>query len=51
MERLKEHIRHIDKDRKGFLPRAEVYTILRGQKLPIDVILLESLLDVYVYFS
>lgn len=39
---------HIDKNRTGYLPRNDVYSVLRGQKLPIDVMLLDSVLDVYV---
>lgn len=48
MDRLVEHFLYADQFRKGFLPRKIVYTLLRGLRLPIDVQLLEAMLDEYV---
>lgn len=45
LDRLKEDLHHWDRDRTGFLPREFLYTILRGCRIPIDVELLNSMLD------
>ncbi|XP_011689860.1 PREDICTED: EF-hand domain-containing family member C2-like isoform X2 [Wasmannia auropunctata] len=45
LDRLEEDLRHWDEDKTGFLPRESVYTILRGCRIPVDVELLNSMLD------
>ncbi|XP_011881630.1 PREDICTED: EF-hand domain-containing family member C2-like isoform X3 [Vollenhovia emeryi] len=45
LDRLKETLHHWDEDRTGFLPRESLYTILRGCRIPVDVELLNSMLD------
>ncbi|XP_024947143.1 EF-hand domain-containing family member C2 isoform X2 [Cephus cinctus] len=45
LDRLTEAIHHWDRSRSGYLPRSELYTILRGCRIPIDIELLNSMLD------
>nr|XP_012216880.1 PREDICTED: EF-hand domain-containing family member C2-like [Linepithema humile] len=45
LDRLKEDLYHWDRDKTGFLPRESLYTILRGCRIPVDVELLNSMLD------
>ena len=45
LDRLAEDIHHWDRARTGFLPRTELYTILRGSRIPVDPELLNSMLD------
>ncbi|XP_050466655.1 EF-hand domain-containing family member C2-like [Cataglyphis hispanica] len=45
LDRLKEDLHHWDRDRTGFLPREFLYMVLRGCKVPVDVELLNSMLD------
>ncbi|GAB1869468.1 EF-hand domain-containing family member C2 [Camponotus japonicus] len=45
LDRLKEDLHQWDGDRTGFLPRESLYTILRGCRVPVDVELLNSMLD------
>ncbi|XP_020289253.1 EF-hand domain-containing family member C2-like isoform X2 [Pseudomyrmex gracilis] len=45
LDRLKEDLLHWDRDRTGFLPRESLYAILRGCRIPVDVELLNSMLD------
>jgi len=45
LDRLEEDLRHWDEHRTGFLPRESLYTILRGCRIPVDVELLNSMLD------
>ncbi|KAG7202805.1 hypothetical protein KM043_009964 [Ampulex compressa] len=45
LDRLQEDLHHWDRERTGFLPRHTVYTILRGCRIPVDVELLNSMLD------
>ncbi|XP_012535562.1 EF-hand domain-containing family member C2 [Monomorium pharaonis] len=43
--RLEEDLRYWDEDKTGFLSRESLYTILRGCRIPVDVELLNSMLD------
>ncbi|EZA50209.1 EF-hand domain-containing family member C2 [Ooceraea biroi] len=45
LDRLEEDLHHWDRNRTGFLPRESLYTILRGCRIPVDVELLNSVLD------
>ncbi|XP_046604333.1 EF-hand domain-containing family member C2-like [Neodiprion virginianus] len=45
LDRLEEDLHHVDRARTGYLPRNELYTILRGCRLPLDVELINSMLD------
>ncbi|KAL0121274.1 hypothetical protein PUN28_008737 [Cardiocondyla obscurior] len=45
LDRLKQDLRHRDEDKTGFLSRESLYTILRGCRIPVDVELLNSMLD------
>ncbi|XP_018364525.1 PREDICTED: EF-hand domain-containing family member C2-like [Trachymyrmex cornetzi] len=45
LDRLEEDLHHWDENRTGFLPRESLYTILRGCRIPVDVELLNSMLD------
>lgn len=49
LDRLKEDLHQWDGDRTGFLSRESLYTILRGCRVPVDVELLNSMLDQYVF--
>ncbi|KAL6255776.1 hypothetical protein P5V15_013019 [Pogonomyrmex californicus] len=42
---LEKDLHHWDEDRTGFLPRESLYTILRGCRIPVDVELLNSMLN------
>ena len=46
---LEEDLHHHDRGRTGFLPRSTLYTVLRGSRIPVDVELLNSMLDQYVH--
>ncbi|KAK0180026.1 hypothetical protein PV327_005709 [Microctonus hyperodae] len=45
LDRLKKGINHWDSAESGFLPRNEVYTILRGCKIPVDSQLIDKMLN------
>ncbi|XP_068987000.1 EF-hand domain-containing family member C2-like isoform X1 [Bombus flavifrons] len=45
LDRLEEDLHHWDRGRTGFLPRDTLYTTLRAARLPVDVELLNSMLD------
>jgi len=45
LERLEEDLHYWDENRTGFLSRGSLYTILRGCRIPVDVELLNSMLD------
>ncbi|XP_032679728.1 EF-hand domain-containing family member C2-like [Odontomachus brunneus] len=45
LDRLRENLQHWDRDKTGYLPRESLYTILRGCRVPVDVELLNSMLD------
>ncbi|XP_012262352.2 EF-hand domain-containing family member C2-like [Athalia rosae] len=45
VERLEEDLHHVDRARTGYLPRDELYTIIRGCRLALDIELLNSMLD------
>ncbi|KAK9294825.1 hypothetical protein QLX08_010689 [Tetragonisca angustula] len=45
LERLEEDLHHYDRGRTGFLPRNTLYTVLRAARIPVDVELLNSMLD------
>ncbi|EFN89884.1 EF-hand domain-containing family member C2 [Harpegnathos saltator] len=45
LDRLRENLHHWDRDRTGYLRRESLYTILRGCRIPVDVELLNSMLD------
>ncbi|XP_043275434.1 EF-hand domain-containing family member C2-like [Venturia canescens] len=45
LDRLKEYIHHVDEARTGYLPRSELWTILRGSKIPVDPEILNLMLD------
>lgn len=49
LERLEEDLHHYDRGKTGFLPRNTLYTVLRAARIPVDVELLNSMLDQYVY--
>lgn len=49
LDRLEEDLHHWDRGRTGFLPRDTLYTTLRAARIPVDVELLNSMLDQYVY--
>ncbi|KAK2575490.1 hypothetical protein KPH14_011217 [Odynerus spinipes] len=44
-DRLKEDLLHWDRERTGYLLRHTVYTVLRGCRIPLDVELINSMLD------
>lgn len=46
LERLTEYFIKRDHYRIGVLPRQEVYTLLRGCRLPVDKVLIERILNV-----
>lgn len=46
LERLKEYFLQRDYARTGKLSRKECYTLLRACRLPVDVELIERILDV-----
>lgn len=48
LDRLEGDLHQWDRGRTGFLPRTTVYTVLRGSRIPVDVELLNSMLDQYV---
>lgn len=48
LDRLEEDLHNCDRGRTGFLSRDRVYITLRGCKIPIDIELLNSMLDQYV---
>ncbi|XP_076666414.1 EF-hand domain-containing family member C2 [Andrena cerasifolii] len=45
LDRLEGDLHQWDRGRAGFLPRTTVYTVLRGSRIPVDVELLNSMLD------
>ncbi|XP_033227774.1 EF-hand domain-containing family member C2-like [Belonocnema kinseyi] len=45
LSRLEEDILHIDRERTDYLPRNKLYTILRGCRIPLDLELLNAMLD------
>ncbi|XP_076235048.1 EF-hand domain-containing family member C2 [Calliopsis andreniformis] len=45
LDRLEEDLLHCDRGRTGFLPRDTIYTVLRGSRIPVDVELINSMLD------
>ncbi|XP_060830644.1 EF-hand domain-containing family member C2-like isoform X1 [Bombus pascuorum] len=45
LDRLEEDLHHWDRGRTGFLPRDTLYTTLRAARIPVDVELLNSMLD------
>ncbi|XP_043475063.1 EF-hand domain-containing family member C2 [Leptopilina heterotoma] len=48
LDRLEEDILHLDRTRTGYLSRNELYTILRGCRIPLNVELLNRMLDILV---
>nr|XP_012139231.1 PREDICTED: EF-hand domain-containing family member C2-like isoform X3 [Megachile rotundata] len=44
-DRLEEDLHHWDRKRSGFLPRNTVFTALRGARVPLDVELINAVLD------
>ncbi|XP_051167198.1 EF-hand domain-containing family member C2-like [Leptopilina boulardi] len=47
LDRLEEDILHLDRTRTGYLSRNELYRILRGCRIPLNVELLNTMLDVF----
>ncbi|XP_076749581.1 EF-hand domain-containing family member C2 [Xylocopa sonorina] len=45
LDRLEEDLHHWDRGRTGFLSRDTLYTVLRGARIPVDLELLNSMLD------
>ncbi|XP_054011468.1 EF-hand domain-containing family member C2-like isoform X1 [Hylaeus anthracinus] len=45
LDRLEEDLHRCDRGRTGFLSRDTIYTILRGSRIPVDVELINSMLD------
>ncbi|XP_017882993.1 EF-hand domain-containing family member C2-like [Ceratina calcarata] len=45
LDRLEEDLHHWDRRRAGFITRDTLYTVLRGARIPVDVELLNSMLD------
>ncbi|CAL7948730.1 unnamed protein product [Xylocopa violacea] len=45
LDRLEEDLHHWDRGRTGFLKRDTLYTVLRGARIPVDLELLNSMLD------
>lgn len=45
LDRLEQNIHHVDKKRVGYLTRKQLYTILRGSQIPLNLELLNSMLD------
>ncbi|CAK9822215.1 EF-hand domain-containing family member C2 [Anthophora retusa] len=45
LDRLEEDLHNRDRRRTGFLPRHDLYTILRGGRIPADIELLNSMMD------
>lgn len=46
LDRMKEHFRAWDPEKTGFLPRKEVYTLIRACKLPLGIEVIEHMLNV-----
>ncbi|KAK4880112.1 hypothetical protein RN001_008258 [Aquatica leii] len=46
IERLSEYFIHFDMNKTGTLTRKEVYTLLKACRLPLDVVLVNRILDV-----
>ncbi|KAF7391340.1 hypothetical protein HZH66_009820 [Vespula vulgaris] len=44
-DRMKEDLLHWDRGRTGYLPRNTIYTVLRSCRIPLDVELINSMLD------
>ncbi|KAL2714276.1 EF-hand domain-containing family member C2 [Vespula squamosa] len=44
-DRMKEDLLHWDRGRTGYLPRNTIYTVLRSCRIPLDIELINSMLD------
>lgn len=42
---LREGFLHHDEDRKGFLTKKTAYSVIRGTKLPLDVEMIQVILE------
>lgn len=46
LDRFKEYFKQYDINKTGFLPIKKVYTLVRACKLPLDVTLIENMIQV-----
>lgn len=46
LERMLEHMRHLDNQKTGYLPRKMTHYAIKACRIPIDEVLIERILDV-----